>query len=72
MKAFTCKHKGLCLSSKQHPVKRNPLRMRVYSCILKTCFGSLIGALGFAQFTITEKQNTIFVQKSNFIRMRSN
>ena len=40
--------------------------------VLKTCFGPLIGASGFAQFTIKEKQNTIFVQNSNFMPMRSN
>ena len=36
------------------------------SCILKTCFGPLKGASGFAQFTIKEKQNTSFVQNSNY------
>ena len=40
--------------------------------ILKTYFGPLIGASGFAQFIIKEKQNTIIVQNSNFMRMPSN
>ena len=44
----------------------------LYVPILKTYFGTLIGASGFVQFSIKEKQNTIFVQNSNFMRMRSN
>ena len=50
--------------------------MRIYTGlwvpILKKCFGPLIEASGFVQYTIKQKQNTIFVQYSNFMRMRSN
>ena len=37
-----------------------------YIMYMETCFGPLIGALDFAQFTIKEKQNTIFVQNLKF------
>ena len=62
---------GLCLSSKQHPVKRNQLNMSVGPYI-EDMLRPLKGELGFAQVTIKEKQNAIFVQYSNFMRMRNN
>ena len=40
--------------------------MHILTGLLKTCFGPLIGASAFAQFTIKEKQNTIFVKKFKF------
>ena len=70
VKAYTC-NKICALSSKQHPVKGTNCACALNPSVgpyFIDMFGCLIGASGFAQFTIKKKHKTIFVlfQKSVF------